>query len=519
MAERPGARLARNGVDIILNPSASHFAFGKFQVRKQFVIEGSRAFNCTYVYANLLGNEAGRAIYDGGNLIASGGELVTQGRRFSYQEVELSTAVVDVEKTRTKQAWTASFRPEMDEGHENLIRIKASRPAHTDDINPPIKVEPWENDLYLKEQEFTRATALGLFDYLRKSRSRGFVVSLSGGADSAAVACLVRFMVELAYADLDLEFFNGPLKYLGLEWDTAGSGVGISEFITRQLLTCVYQGTRNSYDADGNSKTLDAATTLAEGIGAKFHKFDVDPVVQAYEGIVAKALGRQLTWGQDDIARQNIQARTRAPGVWMLTNILGALLLTTSNRSEAAVGYATMDGDTCGGLAPVAGIDKNFLRQWLRWAERYGLWPDRGRSMALPSLAAVNGLCPTAELRPQSDLQTDEDDLMPYVVLDAIEREAIRDKRGPGAVFDVIKARGLGQSDQQVLGWVEKFFTLWSRNQWKRERYAPSFHVDDENLDPKTWCRWPILSAGFRVELAELRTRVQATTSQQGATK
>ena len=71
--EAAGRRSRAAGVDIILNPSASHFAFGKFEVRQRFVIEGSRAFGVSYLYANLLGNEAGRVIYDGGALIASGG--------------------------------------------------------------------------------------------------------------------------------------------------------------------------------------------------------------------------------------------------------------------------------------------------------------------------------------------------------------------------------------------------------------------------------------------------------------
>ena len=74
-------------------------------------------------------------------------------------------------------------------------------------------------------------------------------------------------------------------------------------------------------------------------------------------------MGHPLTWQDNDIALQNIQARVRGPGVWLLANLRGALLLTTSNRSEAAVGYATMDGDTCGGLAPIAGVDKAFLRE------------------------------------------------------------------------------------------------------------------------------------------------------------
>ena len=82
VAERPGARLAAYGADLILNPSASHFAFGKIEVRRQFVTEGSRAFGAAYVYSNLLGNEAGRAIYDGGALIATAGGIIAQGNKF-----------------------------------------------------------------------------------------------------------------------------------------------------------------------------------------------------------------------------------------------------------------------------------------------------------------------------------------------------------------------------------------------------------------------------------------------------
>ncbi|MEX1028198.1 MAG: NAD+ synthetase, partial [Candidatus Paceibacterota bacterium] len=103
--------------------------------------------------------------------------------------------------------------------------------------------------------------------------------------------------------------------------------------------------------------------------------------------------------------------------------------------------------------------------------------------------------------------QTDEEDLMPYDILDQIERAAIRDKLGPRQVYQVLRLAHPKQSDEQLLAWLERFFRLWSRNQWKRERYAPSFHLDDENLDPKTWCRFPILSGGFERELRELGER------------
>jgi NAD+ synthase (glutamine-hydrolysing) len=190
----------------------------------------------------------------------------------------------------------------------------------------------------------------------------------------------------------------------------------------------------------------------------------------------------------------------------MLANLTGALLVSTSNRSEAAVGYATMDGDTAGGIAPLAGIDKAYLRRWLRWLEHdgpEGIGP-------LPALAAVNAQQPTAELRPPAAGQTDESDLMPYEVLDAIERFAIRDRQMPLECWRQACAAFPGHAPAQLAVWTERFFILWSRNQWKRERYAPSFHLDDENLDPKTWCRFPILSGGFARELAELRAAAGA---------
>ena len=207
----------------------------------------------------------------------------------------------------------------------------------------------------------------------------------------------------------------------------------------------------------------------------------------------------------------------------MLANINNALLLSTSNRSEAAVGYATMDGDTAGSISPITGIDKHFLRGWLRWLETVGLnvknapEPTDRTSLAtgpvapdelikVKGLHAVNNLQPTAELRPLDKKQTDEQDLMPYDVLNAIELAAIRDKQSPVDVLKLMEVQFAATYDREkLLIWVERFFKLWSRNQWKRERYAPSFHLDDHNLDPRSWMRFPILSGGFEKELAEMK--------------
>ena len=489
VASRPGSHMALQGVDVILNPSASHFAFGKDDVRQRFVTEGSRAFGVAYLYANLLGNEAGRIIYDGGALIASGGSMVAVGGRFSYRDVDLTSAVVDISANRMTQSRVGSFRPEVE---DHAVDIPFAYPELAP-VAPAAPARSWEQGEHVKEEELARAIALGLFDYLRKSRSGGFVVSLSGGADSSAVSCLVALMVHFAAAELGMEGLCGKLAHIDL------TGCAGPREVVGRLLTCVYQSTRNS-----GQVTRSAARQVAEAIGARFLELDVDAMVQGYTDLVAGAVGRPLSWQTDDVALQNIQARVRGPGVWLLANLDQRLLLATSNRSEAAVGYATMDGDTCGGLSPIAGIDKNYLRRWLVWLETSGpsgLHP-------IPALAAVNAQAPTAELRPPASGQTDEGDLMPYELLDAIEGSAIRDRRTPLEVFQEMHVRFPAYPVATLVAYVERFFRLWCRNQWKRERYAPSFHVDDKNLDPKTWCRFPILSGGFERELAEMRAYV-----------
>ncbi len=220
--------------------------------------------------------------------------------------------------------------------------------------------------------------------------------------------------------------------------------------------------------------------------------------MNSYRSKIEQVLKRSMSWENDDIALQNIQARSRSPIIWMLANVKKSVLLTTSNRSEGDVGYATMDGDTSGSLAPIAGIDKPFIIQWLKWAEK---------ELGYNGLSYVNNLQPTAELRPKDQEQTDEKDLMPYSILLEIEKLAIRDRRSPVEVYKVLSDPAIFKhhiADTLLKEYVKKFFRLWSANQWKRERLAPSFHLDDLNVDPRSWCRFPILSSGFTKELEAL---------------
>lgn len=489
VANRPGRQLSLYGVDFILNPSASHFAFGKAELRKHFVLDGSRAFGVTYIYSNLLGNEAGRVIYDGGSMIACQGQLLAASPRLSFQDHTIAWAVVDVELTRLAQR-QAQHPVHSRQPAPYVVDTEFQLPDALPE-KPSAMGAEWEKSPYLKEEEFGRAVMLGLFDYMRKSRSKGFVVSLSGGVDSAAVALLCRLMIDEAIQQIGLQNFLKRLDYF-----SEIQHCQHADEIAQRLITLAYQPTRNS-----SNTTRTAAQAIAHAIGAEYHCLDIEGIVQAYIHLIEQSIGRTLSWQHDDLTLQNIQARGRAPSIWMLANLKNALLLATSNRSEAAVGYTTMDGDTAGGLSPIAGIDKAFLRHWLQWMQTHGL----GGQYRFEVLAFVNEQQPTAELRPPEQRQTDEADLMPYNVLDDIEEAAIRDKKAPVECYMLLRHKYAHHSPETLKHWIERFYRLWCRNQWKRERYAPSFHLDDTNLDPKTWCRFPILSGGFEEELKALR--------------
>ncbi|MCI5064168.1 NAD(+) synthase, partial [bacterium] len=421
----------------------------------------------------------------------------------SFQEVQVTSAVVDLQRSRGEQA-KQHGAPCFVGFEGEKCGIHTVSPGERFRFSPPSSaVRARSPSLYWEQgitdesrefEEFSRAASLGLFDYLRKSRSRGYVVSLSGGCDSTAVVVLARMAILRAFRELGADEFRERLAFFSIP-------EGGEPEVLSALLTTVWQGTENN-----SPETLRAAQEVARVVGSRHHESDIDPWVALYRKELEGALGRSLSYEADGLVLQNLQARVRAPLPWGLANAEGKLLLTTSNRSEAAFGYCTMDGDTAGGLNPIGGVGKHFLRQWLRWCETTSFREELGVSalpLPLPQLHLVNALAPSAELLPPTSGQADEKELGPYALAARIEECYFREGRSPSEILELLQ-REFSDSKEDLRQWITNFFESFARSQWKRERLAPSFHLDSVNLDPRTWCRWPILSGGFQEELREI---------------
>ncbi|EMO29137.1 NAD+ synthetase [Leptospira interrogans serovar Bataviae str. HAI135] len=259
---------------------------------------------------------------------------------------------------------------------------------------------------------------------------------------------------------------------------------GIQE---ENILYTLYQATENNSD-----RTRSLAGSLAKEIQSIHGDLTIDSEIQSISEKISKLTGISFRWDEHNLVLQNIQARVRSPIIWMLANLNGHLLLSTGNRSEASVGYTTMDGDSSGSIAPLTGVSKEFILRWLRFI-------SEGRDPILPAFPSIKEIAlspPSAELKPLDNKQEDEKDLMPYSLLQKIEELFI--VRGAG--FSEIIQLLAEDSEVQNLppGFLEesvkKYISLFHKNQWKRERLPPSFHLDDYGVDPKSSFRFPILS-------------------------
>ena len=506
---RPGSTYALAGAEILLNPSASWFTIGKHRLRRRLVEQISRADHCVYLYTSLSGCDATRLIFDGSLFLAVDGRVEAEGRRFVFQrDWELIDRVVDLREIRHARMEEGSWREQNSRatwgaygevpqtvrvaGDFSTRGVAAAPPPYwipRQPDHPDPSLRYLEDLVYggkpiqecdLNHVELELALSLALRDYTRKTGIKTCCLALSGGRDSAMVAWLVRQMHRYSHPELTAE--------------ALAAHVG-------ERFICAYLATENS-----GAKTRAAARAVAAEVGATYHDGNVQPALTAAHEVIATMTGAPLSWTNPhhDIPLQNIQARVRGMLIWTLANLANALLLVTSNKSEAAVGYTTMDGDSSGGLAPISDVPKSLIKLYLDWAADFH---------GLRSLQLIKGMEASAELRPHGSEQTDEADLMPFHVLDQIMYAFVQLALDPREILIRLwpAVRDHYHDDLgKFAADVRKFVRLFCFAQWKRERIAISFRVTAFDLDPKTGFRFPPVQAPFTEELADMDRYVAA---------
>ena len=277
------------------------------------------------------------------------------------------------------------------------------------------------------DEELWQAVVLGTRDFARKCGFTNIVLGLSGGVDSALVAAIA---VEAL----------GPDKVTGLLMPSPYSSPG----------------------------SIDDSLALAESLGIRTHTLPVTPMLHSFEQVFAASFAGGLA----GIAEENIQARIRGSLLMAYANRFGALVLNTGNKSEAAMGYCTLYGDTVGGLGPIGDLYKCQVYALCRWlnARRPGTIPE-----------AILTKAPSAELRPG---QKDSDSLPPYEELDPLLQDIIENGHNDMELVD------LGHSPEAVA----KARSLIRRAEFKRHQVPPILHLSKRGFGGG-W-RFPIAVKG-----------------------
>ena len=265
------------------------------------------------------------------------------------------------------------------------------------------------------ESSLYQALVLGTRDYLGKCGFRSAVLGLSGGIDSALVACL-------AVAALGAENVRG----LALP---------------------------SEYSSEGSRTDAEA---LAENLGIQFDTIGIQPAFAS----VKQQLREVFAGRAEDTTEENLQARLRGVILMGLSNKFGSLLLTTGNKSELAVGYCTLYGDMCGGLAVISDLPKTAVYRVAKWINDDAL--ERLGHPLIPEASLTKA--PSAELRPN---QTDQDSLPPYEVLDGILEGYV--VRGEGV--EQLIAHGFEAAT------VRRVVRLIDQTEYKRRQAAPGLKV------------------------------------------
>ncbi|MBN2231626.1 MAG: NAD+ synthase [Deltaproteobacteria bacterium] len=433
----PLGRLTEQGATLLLNLSASPFQLGKSGFRRELFRRQAARLGRPLVMVNQTGGndelvfdghslaidgkgcvvlEAAGFTPDGPVVTVTGGGTITvsvnatgsaapaTGIEAAPEEAAAATGAVEIGGVETAVPGTMNAGSGEAEPGEAAKSAAAPAKPGTAKAAPP--ASPADRGGL---EELRRALVLGIADYCRTCGFGTALVGLSGGIDSALVAALAR--------------------------DALGAdnvrGVGLP----------------SPYSSPGS---IEDARRLAANLGIRF---DLVPISAPFAALNT-AMEPLFAGRAPDLTEENLQARIRGTILMALSNKFGHLLLATGNKSELAVGYCTLYGDMCGGLAPIGDLPKTTVYRLARHLNRNG--------EIIPESTLVKA--PSAELRPD---QKDEDSLPPYALLDEILALHLDERQG----LEAIAARGI---DRETAAWV---LAAVRRSEYKRRQAAPVLKV------------------------------------------
>jgi NAD+ synthase (glutamine-hydrolysing) len=410
----PATELALAGAQLITNLSASPFHLGKEREREQMLATRARDNVAFVAFVNAVGGQD-ELVFDGHSVVLDdNGEVLARAPGF-----EEALLVVDVEPTvaiarRLRDVRRRALARDRGEALDlPVIHVGSPRPASN---GKPVRPEPAPllDDL----EQMRRALELALRDYVEKNGFSEVVIAVSGGIDSALTAALA-------------------VEALGAE-----------------RVHLVSMPSRFSSEA-----TRGDAARLAENLGADFRELPIEPIVEGFDATLAESFAGL----ERDLAEENVQARIRGVLLMALSNKHGWLVVATGNKSELAVGYATLYGDMAGGFALLKDVFKTDV---FRLAKHLN---ERAGKELIPTSTIERA--PSAELRAD---QLDEDSLPPYPTLDRVLTEYV----------ELDRSREDLMSDGFDPDTVERALALIDRAEYKRRQAPPGV-----KLRPKAFGR------------------------------
>ncbi len=399
------------GAEVIININASPFHAGKREYREKMIATRAADNELIVAYLNLVGGQD-ELVFDGSSLVCGvGGGIIAHGPAFKEDLLVTDLDLDSVFRARLRDPRPRKENPAILKEIGTPAQVHVSAAPVSTDLPAPLEPAGLVKDLGCVEEVY-RALALGTRDYVRKAGFTRVVIGLSGGIDSALTAAVA-------------------VDALGAE-----NVLGV--------------GMPSRYSSEGS---VSDSRALAENLGIDFWVVPIEPAHDAFNGMLEK----HFQGASPNVAEENVQARIRGNVIMTISNKFGWMALTTGNKSEMAMGYATLYGDMAGGFAVLKDVPKTLVYELSRWRNRHG-----HPQAVIPD--AIIEKPPSAELKPD---QTDQDTLPPYEVLDPIVKAYVEED------YSLRQMEEMGY-DPEVVRQVISFV---DRNEYKRRQAPPGVKI------------------------------------------